>query len=164
MGNWASSSKPNDDAGKKLQQEREEYQAQLRAMILNEDVIDWEAVISKADALHRREQAWLKRRSRGERIWLRKKQRQALQRRRQHDAIGSFKMNLITYRLADIYPGEHDEETQINSNPPQSVSIAESSQDDAYMGSFPKSRFRKDSLDPINERPEVLDAHVGSSV
>jgi hypothetical protein len=163
MGNRASSP-PDDAVGKKLQQEREEGQAQLRAMILNEEHIDWEAVIAKADALHRREQAWLKRRSRRERIWFRKKQRQALQRRRRHDAIGSFKMNLITYRLTDIYPGRHEEETQIKSSPPKSVTSVESSQDGEFMGSFPESRFRKESLDPIDERPEVLDAHVGSSV
>lgn len=153
-----------------MEQEREEGQALLRSMILKEDEIDWGAVIAKADALHRREQAWLRRRSRKERILFRKRQRKALQRRRRFDAIGSFNVNLVTYRLTEVYPTDKFEvETSVKSAIRSTTSIGSSQEEESYglnevhitkkrsLSDNRLSQNQLDSLDPIDERHEVMD-------
>ena len=79
-------------------QAREEGQALLRSMVLRSTDIDWEEVIRTADQLVAQEQAWLKKRKKKERKVF---QKQALKRRKQYDATGSFSVNLLTYRLEE---------------------------------------------------------------
>lgn len=153
-----------------MEQEREEGQALLRSMILKEDEIDWGAVIAKADALHRKEQAWLRRQSRRERILFRKRQRKALQRRRRYDAIGSFNVNLVTYRLTEVHPiDKRDVDTSVKTAIRSTTSIGSSHDEESHglnevqfskkqsLSDSRLSQYQLDSLDPIDEHHEVKD-------
>jgi hypothetical protein len=149
-----------DAGGRKMEEEREVGQSQLWAMILNEEEIDWSAVIAKADALHRREQAWLRRRSRREQLLFQKRQRKALEKRRRYDAIGSFNVNLVTFRLAEIHPTDDfvEVDTSFKSAVKSSTSTG-SSRDEEFYG-FSDIHLVKNqdkALDPIDERAEASD-------
>lgn len=60
--------------------------------------VDWAAVIQKANQLHQEEEDKLHRK---QRILSLKKMKRALERRRRHDAVGSFSINMLTYRTVD---------------------------------------------------------------
>jgi hypothetical protein len=100
-----------NDLRRQMELEREEGQALLREMVLttnnngettatNNNNIDWAAVIAKANELHAREQEYLRKQSPRERKRFAKRQRRALQKRKQYDAVGSFSVNMLTYRRA----------------------------------------------------------------
>jgi hypothetical protein len=89
-----------------MEQEREEGQALLREMVLSSSEVDWAAVIAKANELHSREEAWLKKRNRRQRQVFHRLQRRALSKRRKYDASGSFSVNMLTFRISD-----HDGDT-----------------------------------------------------
>jgi glutamate-1-semialdehyde aminotransferase len=83
----------------RLEQEREQGQALLRSMVVSSsDDVDWAAVIAKANELHRKEQLYLSRKNRRQRKMLDKLQKRALIKRRRHDSIGSFSVNMLTFR------------------------------------------------------------------
>uniref|UniRef100_A0A7S1UP92 Uncharacterized protein n=1 Tax=Grammatophora oceanica TaxID=210454 RepID=A0A7S1UP92_9STRA len=96
-----------------MDEEREEGQALLRSMITSPgtsaDDVDWAAVIAKANELHCREQEWLRKQDRKDRRLFHQRQRKALQKRKRFDAIGSFSVNLLTYRMMGP---EHDKMTR----------------------------------------------------
>eukprot|EP00540_Astrosyne_radiata_P011432 CAMPEP_0116854202 /NCGR_PEP_ID=MMETSP0418-20121206/18435_1 /TAXON_ID=1158023 /ORGANISM="Astrosyne radiata, Strain 13vi08-1A" /LENGTH=214 /DNA_ID=CAMNT_0004486885 /DNA_START=94 /DNA_END=738 /DNA_ORIENTATION=+ len=88
-----------------MEKERKEGQELLRTMVTcPTDQIDWEAVIAKANELHQREQEHLRRSTgrRARRIWIRS-QRRALARRKRYDTIGSFSVNMLTYRMGESF-------------------------------------------------------------
>ena len=86
------------DDVRRMEQEREEGQALLRSMVVSSSEVDWAAVIAKAHELHTKEQAWLQSKNKRQRKLLEKLQRRALQKRRKYDSIGSFSVNMLTFR------------------------------------------------------------------
>jgi hypothetical protein len=80
----------NDSMVRRMEREREEGQALLRSMVSSAKV-DWKAVIAKAGELHVREQECIQK---NRRFF----QRKALQQRRKYDRIGSFSVNMLTYK------------------------------------------------------------------
>mmetsp|Transcript_28770 Transcript_28770/g.52058 ORF Transcript_28770/g.52058 Transcript_28770/m.52058 type:complete len:157 (+) Transcript_28770:344-814(+) len=84
----------------RIEQEREEGQALLRRMVLSSEDVDWAAVIQKANELHRKEQAYLQSKNKRQRKLIEKLQRRALSKRKRHDSIGSFSVNMLTFRSA----------------------------------------------------------------
>lgn len=81
-----------------MEQERKEGQALLRSMATgSNDKVDWQAIIKKAEELHKREQEWLRQHDSHERRLFVQRQRRALQKRRKYDSIGSFSINMLTY-------------------------------------------------------------------
>ena len=82
-----------------MERERKEGQALLRSMATgSNDKVDWQAIIKKAEELHKREQEWLRQQDSRERRLFVQRQRRALQKRRKYDSIGSFSINMLTYR------------------------------------------------------------------
>jgi hypothetical protein len=86
------------------EREREEGQALLRSMVEANHEVDWAAVIAKAQELHKREQALVQKRRRKESLRSRHKNRRDLARRRRKDAVGSFSVNMLTYRQDGTVP------------------------------------------------------------
>jgi len=86
------------------EREREEGQALLRSMVEANNTVDWAAVIAKAQELHVREQSLMQKRRRKESFASRHKNRRDLARRRRKDAVGSFSVNLLTYRQDGTVP------------------------------------------------------------
>eukprot|EP00978_Attheya_sp_CCMP212_P035851 scaffold158464_cov49-Attheya_sp.AAC.1 len=87
------------------EREREEGQALLRSMVeANQNDVDWAAVIAKAQELHMREQSLMQKRRRNQSFASRHKNRRDLARRRRKDAVGSFSVNLLTYRQDGTVP------------------------------------------------------------
>ena len=83
-----------------MELERKEGQALLRSMATgSNDKVDWQAIIKKAEELHKREQEWLRQQDSHERRLFVQRQRRALQKRRKYDSIGSFSINMLTYRM-----------------------------------------------------------------
>lgn len=82
----------------RIEQEREQGQALLRSMVVSSSDVDWAAVIAKANELHRKEQLYLNRKNKRQRKMLDKLQKRALSKRRRHDSIGSFSVNMLTFR------------------------------------------------------------------
>ncbi|KAI2497198.1 hypothetical protein MHU86_17292 [Fragilaria crotonensis] len=81
-----------------MERERKEGQALLRSMATgSNDKVDWQAIIKKAEELHKREQEWLRQHDSHERRLFVQRQRRALQKRRKYDSIGSFSINMLTY-------------------------------------------------------------------
>jgi hypothetical protein len=93
----------NKDIELRMEEEREEGQALLRAMVTASDTVDWRAIIQKAEELHHREQDCLRQQDSRERRLFLQRQRCALQKRRKYDSIGSFSINLLTYRTEPAY-------------------------------------------------------------
>lgn len=85
-----------------MERERQEGQALLRQMVLSSDDVDWQQVISKANELHAREQESLRKQSERQRRAFQQRQRRALRKRRKYDSIGSFSVNMLTYRMEPI--------------------------------------------------------------
>jgi hypothetical protein len=89
----------------RMEDERQEGQALLRSMVTTDDKVDWQAIIQKAEELHSRERELLQQQSGQERRLFVQRQKRALQKRRKFDSIGSFSINLLTYRM-DAMPDE----------------------------------------------------------
>jgi hypothetical protein len=82
-----------------MELERKEGQELLRAMASGQkDPVNWECIIRKAEELHHKEQTWLREQDPRERRRFLQAQRRALQVRRKYDSIGSFSINLLSYR------------------------------------------------------------------
>jgi len=109
-----------------LEQERHEGQALLRDMAACEKV-DWQAIIAKAQELHAREQLFLSLNGGYERRVFVQRQRRALQQRRKYDVIGSFSVNMLTYRME---PGDHEGARDDNK---KTQSIASTREDEASL-------------------------------
>jgi hypothetical protein len=97
---WSNYSHHYDEEMKqRMEDERQEGQALLRSMVTTDDKVDWQAIIQKAEQLHSRERALLQQQSGQERRLFVQRQKRALQKRRKFDSIGSFSINLLTYRM-----------------------------------------------------------------
>lgn len=139
----------------RIEQEREEGQALLRRMVVSSEEVDWAAVIAKANELHRKEQHYLQSKNKRQRRLLERLQRRALHKRRRHDSIGSFSVNMLTFRSPE-------EKTS-------ATSISNTSRDDhSYDGShsgygsglsadgFGLNRSLDEGMEPIDEEYEQV--------
>lgn len=135
----------------RLEQERQEGQALLRAMAEG-DTVDWHAIIVKADELHAREQEYLRIRQCSSRD-RRKFQRKALQKRRKYDMIGSFSVNMLTYRMDDKKSATETESK--GSTRDDEGSFASSQSDDVIIGMSSSSSSSSSGMDVIDEQLEA---------
>ena len=107
-----------------MEQERKEGQVLLRSMATgSNDKVDWQAIIKKAEELHKREQEWLRQQDSRERRLFVQRQRRALQKRRKYDSIGSFSINMLTYRT------EPSKKEKSNANESVTPSIGSTKED-----------------------------------
>jgi len=132
----------------RMEQEREEGQALLRSMVVSSEEVDWAAVIAKANELHRKEQLYLQHKNRRQRRLLERVQKRALQKRRRVDSIGSFSVNMLTFR------GPDDKST---------LSVSGTSHDDhSSYGSglsadgWNMTRSFEEGMEPIDEDHEAV--------
>lgn len=145
MGNVSCRNAAADSKIRQMEQEREEGQALLRRMVVSSSEVDWAAVIAKANELHAKEQAWLQSKNRRQRLKL---QKRALQKRKRHDSIGSFSVNMLTFRSSDS-KGAVPTNTQ--------GSVGNTSHDDQSYGSglsadgWRMSRSLDEGMEPIVE-------------
>lgn len=134
----------------RLEQEREEGQALLRSMVVSSSEVDWAAVIAKANELHKKEQSLLQKKSKRERKLLERLQKRALNRRRRQDTIGSFSVNMLTFR------GPEEGKS--------STSVSGTSHDDHSYGSYGSglsdgwnmTRSYDEGMEPIDEDHEAV--------
>lgn len=98
---WLDHDAQKEEVKQRMDHERQEGQALLRSMVTAsfDDQVDWQAIITKAEELHSREQELLKQQTGQERHLFVQRQKKALQKRRKFDSIGSFSINLLTYRM-----------------------------------------------------------------
>mmetsp|Transcript_12483 Transcript_12483/g.20738 ORF Transcript_12483/g.20738 Transcript_12483/m.20738 type:complete len:251 (-) Transcript_12483:86-838(-) len=161
-----------EEVKQRMEEERHEGQALLRSMVTTDDKVDWQAIIKKAEELHSREQELLQQQTGQERRLFVQRQRKALQKRRKFDSIGSFSINLLTYRmeaseeqkpLSEASEGStRDDENSLESqSPPASpkapLVVSSSPKDN---GSDKTSMIVDDgSTTPIEEQQQGDDAH-----
>lgn len=101
------------DEARTMEQEREEGQALLRSMVLSSSEVDWAAVIAKANELHTKEEAWLRKRNRRQRRVFRRLQKRALTKRRKYDSSGSFSVNMLTFRMSEGHEKREERTTSV---------------------------------------------------
>jgi hypothetical protein len=152
--------KNKQDAFREMEMQREEGQALLRSMVVSSsEAVDWAAVIAKANELHRQEQAWLRKQTQRDRRVFRKRQQKALRQRRRFDSIGSFSVNLLTYRMADVT--SDDESQGGRATMKSTTSVGSSTRDDSCSSSQPGegiyfTRSQEDvivgGMEPIREQ------------
>lgn len=84
----------------KLQEDRAKGRQELKSMAANRQLneIDWDAVVQKADQLHREEQRNLRKLERGKKRWRRRQQRRSRHLRRKFGAAaaGVYSVNLLS--------------------------------------------------------------------
>lgn len=141
----------------RMEQEREEGQALLRSMVLSSTEVDWAAVIAKANELHRKEQAWLNSKNKRQRKLLEKLQKRALVKRRRQDSIGSFSVNMLTFRsTGDATTGKssisvsgttHDDHSYDNGSYGSGLSASDG---------WGMARSYDDGMEPIDEEIEAV--------
>lgn len=136
---------------RRIEEHREEGQALLRSMVVTSTEVDWNAVITKANELHTQEQEWLKDMSnRHERSLFMKRQKKALRHRKQYDAVGSFSVNLLTYRM--------DEEKRDRQNPFRKSKPISRAQSAASGGSSPSTwQSRDDDQSNLSDATDDCD-------
>jgi hypothetical protein len=125
------------DEARAMEQERVEGQALLREMVLSSSEVDWAAVIAKANELHSREEAWLKKRNRRQRKLFRRLQERALAKRRKYDSSGSFSVNMLTFRISDDNDIDIDDHRhgKLAREKREATSVETASHDDQSYGS-----------------------------
>ena len=137
----------------RIEQEREEGQALLRRMVVSSEEVDWAAVIQKANELHRKEQVYLQSKNKRQRKLLEKLQRRALSKRKRHDSIGSFSVNMLTFRKTAM-------DTTKTSGSISNTSRDDHSHDGSYGSGLSMDGFginkSHDGMEPIDEEYEQV--------
>jgi hypothetical protein len=168
-----------------MERERQEGRDLLEQMVTKGDQIDWAAVIAKAHELHAKEQAWLRKKGLSHQRIFKRQQQRALRKRKRYDSVGSFSVNLLTYR--SVHASSTSSSVAVSSSsssslvtqpaalqqPPlkdaesnrsRTATIAtatgsyddQNSYDDSYNAEYPfKSHNNEEGMEPIDEQTEV---------
>lgn len=148
-------------ADRTMEQERQEGQVQLRGMVLHPNQVDWSAVIAKANELHTKEQLWLRKQNKRQRQRFLKQQRRALQQRRQYDAIGSFSVNMLTYRTrmeddSDVNHNEYKRQHSPKSHKTATSTLLDETQSNgSSFKSLVMTKSHEDGMEPIDEQCSI---------